>query len=173
MTTKHDRIKYKQEYAAWCNMKYRCYNEKHHAYSCYGGRGISVQPDWQVSFHSFLLDVGPINHNGQRWSLERIDVDGNYEKGNVKWESFASQARNRRKQSRNTSGKTGVCGVTKGKYSYYVAFWSEINGVKKEKTFSVMRLGEQGAFEAATTYRNEMIENLNTEGANYSEKHGE
>ena len=154
-------------------MKSRCVNEKHHAYSRYGGRGISVDPDWQISFHAFLSDVGPIIDKTQRWSIERIDVDGNYEKGNVKWESFASQARNRRKQSRNTSGKTGVCNVTKGKYEYYVAFWCDINGVKKEKTFSVMRLGEQGAFEAATTHRKQMIKSLNTEGANYSDKHGE
>lgn len=173
MTTKEDRDKYRQAYKAWVSMKSRCRNPKEQRYKAYGGRGISVCDEWCSSFYSFLSDVGDVPDKVTRWSLERLDVDGNYEPGNVKWETYASQARNRRMQSRNVTGKTGVCRISKGKYEYYVAFWSENDGSKMEKTFSILKLGEDVAFESATEYRNKMIQLRNSEGANYSDKHGE
>jgi hypothetical protein len=81
----------------------RCTNEDHHAYLDYGGRGICVQEDWipappdrprLVAFGNFIRDVGL--RPSQYVSLDRIEVNGNYEKGNVKWATGKEQGRNKR-----------------------------------------------------------------------------
>ena len=60
-------------------MIYRCENPKSPAFANYGGRGIRVDPRWRRSFVSFLEDVGP--RPSRLHSLDRIDVNGNYEPG--------------------------------------------------------------------------------------------
>jgi hypothetical protein len=82
------------EYNAWTNMKSRCLNPRHPHYKYYGGRGITVQPEWLESFEAFLRDVG--NRPGPGYSLDRVDVDGNYEPGNVRWATALQQRHNRR-----------------------------------------------------------------------------
>ena len=76
----------------WCEMRRRCNNPKHKAYSHYGGRGITVDPRWD-DFEVFLADMGecPEGH-----SLERVDVDGNYTPDNCIWADWSAQMRNRR-----------------------------------------------------------------------------
>lgn len=86
------------EYGAWQNMKLRCLKPNHPQYHNYGARGISIHPEWIESFAAFLQDVG-LRPSPQH-SLERIDVDGNYEPGNVTWETAKAQARNRRSSLR-------------------------------------------------------------------------
>jgi len=81
-------------YRAWAGMKNRCLNPNYHAYRHYGGRGISVCDEWLNSFDAFATEVGP--HPGKGYSLDRINVDGNYEPGNVRWATAAEQANNRR-----------------------------------------------------------------------------
>jgi len=80
------------EYQAWRDMNRRCYDPRTSMYYRYGGRGISVCDDWRHSFKSFYEHMGarPDGH-----SLERIDGDGNYEPGNVKWATRLSQNANR------------------------------------------------------------------------------
>jgi hypothetical protein len=76
-------------------MKNRCYNEKQEAYPHYGGRGITVCDRWLNSFQNFLEDVGLApSHSHQ---VGRIDNDGHYEPGNVRWETQKEQLVNRRK----------------------------------------------------------------------------
>jgi hypothetical protein len=60
----------------------------------YGGRGISMCSEWSDSFDSFLAHVGP--RPSDRHSLDRIDNDGNYEPGNVRWATRKEQQANRR-----------------------------------------------------------------------------
>src|SRR6266850_3206174 len=81
------------EYRAWVHMKYRCTNPNAQNYHRYGGRGIQVCEQWMSSFISFLADVGhrPIKN----LTLERINNDGNYEPGNVKWATQYEQTQNR------------------------------------------------------------------------------
>ena len=82
------------EYNAWNGMKQRCLNSNNHAFSDYGERGITVYPEWINNFKSFLEHVGL--KPSPEYSIDRIDNDGNYEPGNVKWSTKSEQMFNRR-----------------------------------------------------------------------------
>lgn len=82
------------EYKRWENAKQRCYNPKVPSYRDYGGRGIIMCDEWRDSFMAFYEAVGPCP--GPGYSLDRINNDGNYEPGNVRWLDRSGQMRNRR-----------------------------------------------------------------------------
>lgn len=82
------------EYKCWCHMIYRCENPKSKSFLNYGGRGIKVDPVWRKSFQSFLEHIGPRPSN--KYSVERMENDGHYEPGNVRWATKAEQNRNKR-----------------------------------------------------------------------------
>lgn len=94
------------EYKAWAQMKTRCTNLKAKQYEDYGGRGISVCERWMNSFEYFLEDMGLKPSSAH--SLDRKDVNGNYEPSNCKWSTIFEQSHNRRRASNNTSGHSGV-----------------------------------------------------------------
>lgn len=79
---------------AYFEMLSRCFNDKNSSYKYYGKRGITVCARWIESFANFIEDVGM--RPTPRHSLDRIDVDGNYEKENCKWSTQSEQCRNRR-----------------------------------------------------------------------------
>lgn len=86
--------KYSREYKSWDNMKQRCSNPHKDHYEAYGGRGITVCDTWKQSFVTFLQDMGPkpsIKH-----SIDRINVNGNYEPSNCRWATQRQQNLNRR-----------------------------------------------------------------------------
>lgn len=87
----------RSEHRIWCQMRQRCASPKDKRFHDYGGRGIRVCPRWE-SFECFLEDVGQ-RPSGEH-SLDRIDNDGNYEPGNVRWATRSEQQRNRRNSIR-------------------------------------------------------------------------
>ena len=86
------------EYRAWQNMKIRCVAKPgDRNYIVYGARGITVAKEWTSWENGFVLFL---EHVGKRptpkHSLDRIDTNGNYEPGNVRWATSKEQCANRR-----------------------------------------------------------------------------
>jgi hypothetical protein len=88
-------------YATWQTMKARCMRPSATNYKNYGGRGIGVYPAWVSSFQEFdawiTSNLGP---RPDHYSLDRIDNDGNYEPGNIRWAPWKEQIKNRRQRYR-------------------------------------------------------------------------
>lgn len=79
---------------AWRNAKSRCYNPRNVNYINYGGRGITMYQPWRDDLLAFYEEVGdPPSHEH---TLDRIDVNKNYEPGNVRWVTAAEQQKNKR-----------------------------------------------------------------------------
>lgn len=76
-------------------------------YHDYGGRGIRICDRWSGvdGYSNFLDDMGERPENK---SLDRIDVNGDYEPRNCRWSDYSLQSFNTRKSKNNTSGRTGV-----------------------------------------------------------------
>ncbi len=83
------------ERIAYANAKYRSTNPNDRKWENYGGRGIRFLFD---SFDEFLKELGP---RPEGLSLDRIDNDGNYEPGNVRWATPSQQNSNRRSWNRS------------------------------------------------------------------------
>lgn len=82
-------------YKTWLGIKNRCNNPNSLDYKHYGGRGIKICNRWNKSFVYFLEDMGmkPETY----YSIDRINVDGNYEPLNCRWSTPKEQSANKRK----------------------------------------------------------------------------
>lgn len=80
-------------YRIWSTMKERCYNPNNWKFPLYGQKGIQVCDRWKNSFQNFSEDMGERPEG--KFSLDRIDVRGNYTPENCKWSTDTEQARNR------------------------------------------------------------------------------
>lgn len=104
-------------YNSWSLMNQRCKNENLPYFENYGGRGISVCPGWE----NFEVFAEWAQKNGYQigLSIDRVNVDGNYELGNCKWSTESEQQRNKR-----TNRFIMINGESKT-----VAEWAEISGL--------------------------------------------
>lgn len=117
------------EYRIWDVMKQRCSNPNCHGYENYGGRGIEVCDRWLESYLNFIADMGarPTPFH----SIDRIDVNGNYEPSNCRWATRREQALNTRANHRlSLNGK--IQSITE---------WSRETGVKSVTIHSRLRYG--------------------------------
>lgn len=101
VTPKHTdlRVTYKE-------IKKRCSNQSHKDYPLYGGRGITLCDKWMYSYQVFYTDV--MKEIGERptgHTIDRINPDGNYEPGNIKWSTPKQQAHNKRKVDNSPEAK--------------------------------------------------------------------
>lgn len=116
-------------YGIWNGMRQRCYNAKSKAYKHYGGRGIKMCDEW-LTFEGFRkwADEHP---RLKDTSLDRIDVNGNYEPSNCRWATRKEQARNTRANHYYT-----YHGETKT-----LCEWVEISGIEFSVLFQRIKLG--------------------------------
>lgn len=91
-------------YYVWRSMRHRCSNPRSQAWANYGGRGIRVCSRWADSYDAFVEDMG-FAPDGM--TLDRVDVNGDYEPGNCRWVGWDVQAVNKRSNHLIThDGKT-------------------------------------------------------------------
>jgi hypothetical protein len=86
-------------YPTWRSMIRRCNNPNYKSYKHYGARGVMVCNEWlgQKGFWNFVNSVGM--KPDPRFSLDRINVNGNYEPSNCRWADSKTQINNRRKKN--------------------------------------------------------------------------
>lgn len=109
--TAYSKTQNERLYNVWRAMRRRCYDTSNEKYSIYGGRGIAVCDEWK-SFELFCkwaLENGyDKNASFSECTLDRIDVNGNYEPSNCRWVSAKVQANNTR-----VNYRIDIDGITK------------------------------------------------------------
>lgn len=128
------------EYRIWCAIIQRCTTAACPGYKHYGGRGITICDRWRESFELFFSDMGqrPKGH-----SIDRIDVNGNYEPSNCRWTTHREQMQNTRRNHFITfQGKT-LC----------VTEWARRIGLHPATLFKRLRSPKWDVASALTTPR--------------------
>lgn len=93
------RLSHTRLYRIWKGIKQRCYYTKHKDYHYYGGRGIIVCEEWLNNFESFYKWA--ITHGYKNnLTIDRKDVNGNYEPSNCRWATYSEQRLNQRPRKR-------------------------------------------------------------------------
>jgi hypothetical protein len=105
-------------YNTWTQIKQRCTNKNNERYEDYGGRGVKVCDKWMNSFDAFR-EWSLKNGYRDNLSIDRIDVNGDYEPNNCKWSTDVEQQRNKRNNRF----------VTINGESKTLAEWAEISGL--------------------------------------------
>ena len=126
------------EYNIWQGMWQRCTNPQNHSWKYYGGRGISVAPEW-MDFKVFIHNMG--FRPSPRHSLDRIDNDRNYEPGNCRWALPNVQALNKRQRR------------GKGYYEIEPGVWLVDVQVKNVRSRKLVRGTEEEAQKLADWFR--------------------
>ena len=132
-------------YWAWAHIKDRCNNEACKDYSLYGGRGIQVCDEWTNDFMAFR-DWALANGYSEDLSIDRINVNGNYEPSNCRWATAVQQANNKRSNHRvQFNGET-----------HTLTEWERITGIQQSTIRQRLKAGwsvERALTELASRYR--------------------
>lgn len=127
-----------KEYYIWTTMKQRCCNLNNRKYKDYGGRGIKVCDRWLHSFENFYKDMG---NAPDGYSIDRIDVNGDYCPENCRWADVETQSNNKR-----NSIKITYMGITGS-----LNFWSSITGISKDTLYARFHVWKWSAEKIITT----------------------
>lgn len=111
--------KYPVEYSVWAGIKRRCFRKEEDSYHLYGGRGITMCDEWCVDFMAFYNHIGA--RPSDKHQIDRIDSNGHYEPGNVRWVTAKQQARNKRNNRLITFNGETLC----------LAEWAEKTGLSR------------------------------------------
>lgn len=136
--------KFKTTYRSWIAMKARCTQPNHKDYYNYGGRGIKVCDRWLNNYDAFFEDMG---EKPPKLTLDRINVNGNYEPHNCRWATITQQANNRRDNHKMT-----INGETKN-----ISEWSNEKGIKR----LTLRYRESVGMSPAELFSNEKLKPKN------------
>ena len=117
LAKKHGLSKHKL-HKKWDEMKYRCYNDNCTHYKYYGGRGIIVCNEWLNDFKTFY-DWSMAHGYADNLTIDRIDVNGNYEPSNCRWVTMEEQA----------SNKTNNVFITYNNETHTLTEWAKILNV--------------------------------------------
>jgi hypothetical protein len=129
-------------YDCWCQIKQRCFNPRVPAYVNYGARGITMHSSWRDSFEAFVRDLPPKPR--PEYSIDRIDNDGNYEPGNVKWSTQKEQVNNQRIRKNSVTGVEGYS-LQQISRRIGVGYAAVYDRIKKRGMSPLLALGEVAA----------------------------
>lgn len=117
-------------YLTWQSMRKRCESPNNKNFTDYGGRGIKVCEEWRNDFQAFY-DWAMANGYADNLTIDRIDVNGNYEPSNCRWVSRKIQSNNRR---------NNVYLTYKGE-THTISEWGEIKNIKPSVLYQRKRKG--------------------------------
>lgn len=122
-------------YRVWSAVKARCYGKNHPTYKNYGARGIKMCDEWRDDFKQFYdwSMANGYDDTAEKYActLDRIDVNGDYEPSNCRWVAQKQQCNNTRHNIRATiNGETRT-----------VAEWCDITGVNRKTAYTRIRNG--------------------------------
>lgn len=126
----------------WNSMKQRCCNANDNAYKYYGGRGIRVCDEWLDKENGFINFYDWSMNNGYQDNLtiDRIDVNGNYEPSNCRWINMKQQSNNRRDNHN----------ITYNNETHTIAEWSEILNINRYTLYYRINKSNMSIEEALT-----------------------
>lgn len=122
--------KHSQLYTVWCHIKARCYNTHDKSYKYYGGRDIKMCDEWYNNYVTFK-DWAVNNGYSKGLTIDRIDVNGNYEPNNCRWVTMKQQSRNTRRNRYFTINGETHC----------LSEWCELLGLKYNKVQARLKRG--------------------------------
>lgn len=139
---KHNMTK-SREFVIWCGIKQRCFDKNSSHYNRYGGRGITVCPEW-LNFENFYKDMGNIPKG---YSIDRIDNNGNYEPNNCRIIPIGKQKRNTSKSLIITYNNDTDCLINlceKYNKDYNLVYQRIHNGWEVKKAFECPKQIQRG-----------------------------
>ena len=120
-----DSVTYEKLFGVWSNMMKRCYNQKSERYYAYGLRGIALCDEWGSNFRTFA-EWAVDNGWNPSLSIERLDLNGNYEPNNCTFVTMREQARNKTSNIRVIHNGQDKC----------IAEWCEILGLNDKRIYA-------------------------------------